>query len=227
MGTIVVERMTEIDAACQAGCWVDYSTRPSDAVDLHIIGLALDRGWFPDDFSDLEAMADYRWDSDVSPEYLADASRSAVEWMSEHIAPEGWAFVEDGERGGLFLDKLEDDMLPGDKWLDGADLCIHLGVLPVHGAEQREIVERVRDFPLAFTDGDSFVTWGEALEPDEPVHVLVRVTVDPVRGRPTREHVRTLRDVLQATVGGRVIDYYVTTNAQDWSEDAEVTGFYA
>lgn len=109
------------------------------------------------------------------------------------------------------------------------DIMVHLGVIgrldfPKHVSANLDKWDFV-------VDGDSFTVWGERLtnplNVGEPIHITNRGSKSA--GEPPRGWLQ-FRDLLIRCLddtGYRVIDYIVLTDADDWSEDAEIIGAFA
>lgn len=96
--------ITPITAA-DAGCWFEgAASRTADELNVAVIHAALDRGWEPEDASDLAALTVDGWFAEPTEEtgyvsdgeYASDAAIRACDYLTG-IAPSGYYFhFEDG-----------------------------------------------------------------------------------------------------------------------------------
>jgi hypothetical protein len=101
----------------RAGCiFAGSSNRTADELNASVVLLAMEQGWTPADASELRDLVESTdgWlDSDDDSQWLSDESLAADQWLTEHIAPEGYVFHFDD---GFYL-SAESDLDENGDWV--------------------------------------------------------------------------------------------------------------
>jgi len=106
------------DVAVDGGAIIlDHASRTPEELDADVVALALALGWSPVDRAELDADADGLVPSNVDEDAWMDAraerigwaAEDALDWLSEHAAPEGTWIGHDGDAGALVCQTLEDE----------------------------------------------------------------------------------------------------------------------